>query len=224
MHVCCFDGGEISRSRQHRRCIFPRGLSHCVLVPLQRPVQWTMVAVIAHVMIQWQEYAAAVLLASLCSRTARPAKVKHRHSNCSCHHINPPPVVLPGTLELLPPPGAHENYCQAIYTVRTLPVRTISYLRVGFFFFLLRFVDYTIIVLHPHVSILTGATNLTRLSAFQLHILSIILSFHQLFFFFVFLTVFPLHYHHRPFWVLAEASSIQATWVLRQVVIVCLIT
>lgn len=133
MHVCCYDGGEISRSRQQRRCIFPRGLSDCVLVPLQRPVQWTMVAVIAHVMIQWQESAAAVLLASLCSRTARPAKVKHRHSNCSCHHINPPPVVLPGTLELLPPPGAHGNYCQAIYTIRTLPVRTISYLRVGFF-------------------------------------------------------------------------------------------
>lgn len=150
MHVCCYDGGEISRSRQQRRCIFPRGLSHCVLVPLQRPVQWTMVAAIAHVMIQWQESAAAVLLASLCSQTARPAKVKHRHSNCSCHHINPPPVVLPGTLELLPPPGAHGNYCQAIYTIRTLPVRTISYLRVGFLFFCALYT--TLLLFYTHMS------------------------------------------------------------------------
>lgn len=73
--------GEINGSRRHLWCIFPRCLSDCeCLVSLQRPVQWTMAAAIAHVMIRWQESAAAVLLASLCSRTARPVKVKHHHS------------------------------------------------------------------------------------------------------------------------------------------------
>ncbi len=76
-----------------------------------------MAAVIAHAMIPWQESAAAVPLASLCSRTARPAKVKHHHSNCTCHQINLLLVVLWGTLELCYPLGAHRNYNKAIYVL-----------------------------------------------------------------------------------------------------------
>lgn len=73
--------GEIKRSGRHLWCICPRGfLSLWVPVSLQRPVQWTTAAVTAHVMIQWRGSAAAVPLASLCSRTARPVKVKHLHS------------------------------------------------------------------------------------------------------------------------------------------------
>lgn len=106
-----------------------------VLVSLQRPVQWTMAAVIAHVMIQWQESAAAVLLASLCSRTARPAKVKHHRSDRTC----------PAVTKLI----FHLSCCQAhrsfflhleltgmiikpIYAFPTLPVSTFSNLLVGF--------------------------------------------------------------------------------------------
>lgn len=52
------------------------------LFSLQRPVRWTMAAAIAPAMTRWRASAAAVLLASLCSRTARPVKVRHisRHS------------------------------------------------------------------------------------------------------------------------------------------------
>ena len=104
-----FQWGEISRPRRHLWCIFLWDLSDWVLVSLQRPVQWTMVAVIAHVMIQWQESAAAVPLASLYSQTARPAKVKHcphfqaafKLHLSSCHQIN---------VCLLSPPGDHRNY------------------------------------------------------------------------------------------------------------------
>lgn len=63
---------DVSRSEQHSW--FWRPLFVC----LQRPVRWTMVAVIARVTIRWLESAAAVLSASRCSRTARPAKVTYR--------------------------------------------------------------------------------------------------------------------------------------------------
>lgn len=172
--------GEINGSRRYLRCIFPRGLSDCeCLVSLQRPVQWTMAAVIAHVMIQWQESAAAVLLASLCSLTARPVKVKHHHSNGSCYQINLQLVVLPVTLELLSPPGAHRNYYQAIYAAPTLPVSTFPNLLVVFSLYILHFHCLT-----PTRALTMSASLLVppilhSFLFFQLHILSIILWFHQ---------------------------------------------
>lgn len=48
-----------------------------VPVSLQRPVRWTTAAVTARVTTRSQECAVAVLLASLCSQTAKPVKVKH---------------------------------------------------------------------------------------------------------------------------------------------------
>lgn len=47
-----------------------------VPVSLQRPVRWTTAAVTARAMTRSQECAVAVLLASLCSQTAKPVKVK----------------------------------------------------------------------------------------------------------------------------------------------------
>lgn len=113
-----------------------------------------MAAVIAHVMIQWQESAAAVLLASRCSQTARPAKVK-RHLRIqtafnlhlsSCHQINLPLVMLPGTLEILSPPGARKNYYQVI---KLFPLSTLALFPTCWVEFL--FIDYSVVILHPQL-------------------------------------------------------------------------
>ncbi len=155
-----------------------------VLVPLQRPVQWTMAAVIARVMIQWQESAAAVLSASLCSRTARPAKVKHHHSNCICHKLNLLLVVLQDTLGLFLHPEL-----TGIAIELFMPPPPFVLALVPFCYLNFLFLDY-IILFFTNNCIFCGATNLSLLSAFQLHILSAVLSCHQFYWqFFHYITV-----------------------------------
>lgn len=74
-----------------------------VPVSLQRPVLWTTAAVTARVTTRSQECAVAVLLASLCSQTAKPVKVKHHP------HINLLAVVFSVTFELPFPPEVCRN-------------------------------------------------------------------------------------------------------------------
>lgn len=91
-------GVSWSRSGQHvlRMIIIFCGGFVWLLVSLQRPVRWTTVAATARVTTRWQESAAAVQLALLCSRTGRPVKVKEKntlHSSglntaCTCCEIN----------------------------------------------------------------------------------------------------------------------------------------
>lgn len=86
-----------------------------VPVSLQRPVQWTTAAATAHATIQWRGSAAAAPSASICSRTARPAKVK---ATPFAPHLLKWFSRLPGTLERLPPPGAPRED-QVVYPVPT---------------------------------------------------------------------------------------------------------
>lgn len=154
MHVSCFFEGEKkkkkTRSRQHLLHIFPGFLFYFfvwlwVLAPLQRPVQWTMAAVIAHVMIQWQESAAAVPLDSLYSRTARPAKVRASPAAV-------PGGVQPAHVQLSPDLTRGSWRCQAPWIHRychqefiLLPPSTSA------FQFDFHFIDNIAIVSHPQV-------------------------------------------------------------------------
>lgn len=169
-----------------------------VLVPLQRPVQWTMAAVIARVTIQWQESAAAVLLASLCSRTARPAKVKHHHSNCICHKLNLQLVVLQDTLGLFLHPEL-----TGIAIELFMPPPPFVLALVPFCYLNFLFLDYIIIVLQQQLHILWCHQSFTTLcfSAAYFERCFVMPP--------VLLTVFPLHYRHPPFQVLAEHPQLK---------------
>lgn len=135
-------------------------------VSLQRPAQWTMAAATAHVMIQWQGFAAAVLLDSLYSRTARPAKVKpHPH-----FQTGPTPLGRIAT-------GGHRNDP----FIHCICVSTFSDLQVGF---PLCGLDTSLSGNNKSSDSFGFLVGASLSSAFQWHILSNILP-----------SDFPLHYH-----------------------------
>lgn len=129
----------------------------CVPVSLQRPARWTTAAVTARVTTPSQECDAAVPWASLCSRTAKPVKVK------APPQIDPLPVALSVKFELQ---SAPETTVQSALhplipfaTFRTRCSKT-------FILFVLQWSKVTV-----------SASALP--SVLGLHILSISLSFHQ---------------------------------------------
>lgn len=99
-----------------------------VPVSLQRPARWTTAAVTARVTTRSQECAAAVLLASRCSQTAKPAKVTHHlpdsSARCCCclfpvrFELPTPPQVNRNGLSNLHPPLKHEvDFLENLYSV-----------------------------------------------------------------------------------------------------------